>query len=114
MKKLWCWRCKMVIPMLEDHEWVKIQEALKEGLESVKREQHVQKKKLNQVEPLELRFQKALELYERITGFKETNHNALWHHRVSLYGPPCEKCEKPLRTPKASLCAACGTRVNSS
>ena len=39
--------------------------------------------------------------YERITGFHEGNPNAIWHHRIALYGPPCSHCGKPLRTPKA-------------
>jgi hypothetical protein len=54
------------------------------------------------------RFAPALQAYERITGVAETNINAIWHHRRSLYGPPCEACSKPLRTPRASFCAACG------
>jgi hypothetical protein len=29
--------------------------------------------------------------YERITGFRETNANAIYHHRLSLYGPPWRK-----------------------
>jgi hypothetical protein len=50
----------------------------------------------------------ALEAYRRITGFEETNINAVWHHSLSLYGPPCHKCGKPLRTPRALWCPACG------
>jgi hypothetical protein len=50
----------------------------------------------------------ALKAYGVITGYNERNLNALWHHRVSLYGPPCQKCGKPLRTPKAAYCAECG------
>jgi hypothetical protein len=43
-----------------------------------------------------------------MTGLRETNINAIWHHRIAEYGPPCGACGKPLRTPKARLCAACG------
>ena len=34
------------------------------------------------------RFAPALQAYERLTGVAETNINAVWHHRRSLYGPP--------------------------
>lgn len=54
----------------------------------------------------------VLREYERITGFHETNPIAVHHHRLSLYGPPCSKCAKPLRTPRASFCAACGHPVD--
>ncbi len=50
---------------------------------------------------------RALVFYQELTGFPETNVKALWHHRLSLYGPPCTHCGKPLRTPQAKFCAAC-------
>lgn len=56
---------------------------------------------------LERYFGPMLREYERITGFRETNHNALYHHKLSLYGPPCRHCAKPLRTNRARLCGAC-------
>jgi hypothetical protein len=56
----------------------------------------------------EARFAPMLAAYERLTGFHETNHVAIWHHRVSLYGPLCHVCSRPLRTPQARLCAECG------
>lgn len=46
--------------------------------------------------------------YTLFTGVAEENPNAVWHHVASLYGPPCPHCAKPLRTPAARWCAACG------
>jgi hypothetical protein len=46
--------------------------------------------------------------YERITGFKETNFNALFDHVISRHGPPCPKCGKLLRTAIAFKCFECG------
>ena len=57
---------------------------------------------------IEERFLPVCKEYERMTGFSETNANAVMHHRISIYGPPCNNCGKPLRTPRASFCAACG------
>ncbi|WP_220137829.1 hypothetical protein [Myxococcus llanfairpwllgwyngyllgogerychwyrndrobwllllantysiliogogogochensis] len=57
---------------------------------------------------IEERFRPVREEYERLTGFHETNANAVMHHRLSQYGPPCAHCGKPLRTPEARHCAACG------
>ena len=52
-------------------------------------------------ESLRAMFTPMLAEYERITGLGETNPNAVFHHRLSEYGPPCRHCEKPLRTPQA-------------
>ncbi len=58
-------------------------------------------------------FGALLEEYGRITGYRETNGNAVFHHRLAMYGPPCAKCGKPLRTPKAKLCGSCMAPVDS-
>jgi len=52
-------------------------------------------------------FSALLREYERVTGFHETNPNAVYHHKLSLYGPACFKCGKPLRTPSAKVCGSC-------
>ena len=49
-----------------------------------------------------------VEMYRIITGFNETNPNAIWHHIIDEYGPDCPKCNKPLRTVRARYCVACG------
>ena len=47
--------------------------------------------------------QPALEKYFELTGFRESNVNALWHHRLSKHGPPCPHCGKLLRTHQADF-----------
>ena len=49
--------------------------------------------------------------YERMTGVANCHQDAIMHHRVSIYGPPCRVCGRPLRTPRARFCAACGESV---
>jgi hypothetical protein len=55
-----------------------------------------------------IRFKELLDYYKEVTGFEETEPNAIMHHRIAQYGPPCENCCKLYRTSKASFCAACG------
>src|ERR1700733_7049764 len=47
--------------------------------------------------------QPALDMYFRLTGFRETNVAALWHHRLDQYGPPCRNCGRLLRTKRAAF-----------
>lgn len=54
------------------------------------------------------RFRPVREAYEKMTGVKNCHHNAVIHHRISNYGDLCVSCGKPLRTPQAAFCAACG------
>ena len=108
-RDLYCWRCDMIIPMLEDHEWAVVEPLLRDSLSELKR--YRQEHNVSFAAAKEKAFGRAaLDKYRELTGFNETNINALWHHYISLYGPPCISCGKPLRTPKATFCAACGTK----
>ena len=55
----------------------------------------------------EERFKPLLDYYFQVTGEKETEPNAVMHHRLAQYGPPCKNCGKPSRTPKTTFCAVC-------
>ena len=97
MKLLWCWRCKMEVPMLNEEQYAKAYELYGEAISDINREGG----RL-------VRFKPLLDYYKEVTGWDETEPNAIMHHRIAQYGPPCEKCGKPYRTPQASFCAACG------
>jgi len=97
MKNLWCWRCKKEVPMLNTEEYLIASKLYRNGFV---------KGKCNMTRTE--RFKDLLAYYHDLTGCKETNANVIMHHHIDLYGPPCENCSKPYRTPKASFCAACG------
>jgi hypothetical protein len=94
------------MPMLDDQEYVEIASLFRVGFQSVKDHRVTTDAPLKSISLTE-RFAAMLGLYEAMTGYRETNPNAVMHHRLSLYGPPCTHCGKPLRTPRAKLCASC-------
>src|SRR5262249_31702473 len=103
-KVAWCWRCKMDVPMLEETEWREVvtpwlEQPSDHGDAAREAERHLGRR------------QAVLEAYVRITGFPETNPEAVMPHRLAQYGPPCVACGRPLRTPRATFCASCGRRV---
>jgi len=89
-EELYCWRCGVEVPMLDETEWARIAPHLHAAPSDP------------------AAWDTALRLYEEMTGLRETNINAIFHHRIADHGAPCTSCGKPLRTPKASFCAACG------
>ncbi|MCC4589940.1 hypothetical protein LL974_02195 [Xanthomonas campestris pv. cannae] len=109
-KDLYCWRCDKVVAMLDDAEWETMDPALTESLYDIKELRRQNGISLH--EALAMPYgQRARQLYHALTGRTETNPAVIWHHRLSIYGPPCHVCGKPLRTPRAKLCAACGKSI---
>ncbi|MGJ8592870.1 MAG: hypothetical protein ACSHXF_10000 [Aquaticitalea sp.] len=97
MEIKYCWRCKMEIPMLDKNEFAIASKLYSEGFKIAK---------ANRQE----RFKNLLDYYKNLSGFDETEPNAIMHHSLDQIGPDCENCRKPYRTPKAKLCAECGNK----
>lgn len=92
--------------MLDEAEWAEVAPYLSGFISAMKayRAEH----QVSLAEARERVSDQACAVYERLTGFHETNPNAIYHHRLSIFGPPCRRCGRLLRTPLASFCASCG------
>src|SRR5262245_10879638 len=112
MQMMWCWRCKMVLPMLDEEEFSVVSSLYAQGMRATKEFRQKHNIPLSEAS-IEDRFRPVREAYQRLTGWEEQHENAVMHHRISIYGAPCDGCGKPLRTPRASFCAACGRGVSS-
>ena len=111
MKIMWCWRCKKEMPMLDEEEYKGISDIYHQCIRSVKKYRQETGATLSE-SPLDKLYEPVRIEYEKITGMVNCPHNAIMHHRVSIYGEPCSLCGKPLRTPRAKMCASCGAKVN--
>jgi hypothetical protein len=104
---LYCWRCNRDASMLSEQEWAVIEPLLLCMVSEV--QQYRKDNEASLAEAANQNFgQKVLLHYQELTGATESSPDVLWHHRASLFGPACMSCGKPLRTPKATFCAACG------
>lgn len=103
---VYCWRCRRDVPMLTDEEWVEFGPLLHRTLERIKQVRAETGAGIREAQ--QIAGKEALARYAELTGFVETNVQALWHHLRSIYGPACQVCGKPLRTKQARHCAGCG------
>jgi hypothetical protein len=111
MKIMWCWRCRMDVPMLDEEEFDVVSNLYSQSMSATKEFRKRHNIPLSGA-PINELFRPVREAYKQMTGMDEPNENAIMHHRISIYGPPCECCGKPLRTPRANFCAACGKACN--
>jgi hypothetical protein len=110
MKVMWCWRCKQDMPMLDEEEYHAIYALFGECFHRARERPITPNGERLTLHEL---FEPVRKEYERMTEMIDCHHNAILHHRISTYGPPCSRCGKPLRTTRARFCAACGQVVSS-
>jgi hypothetical protein len=94
------------MPMLDEDEFAEIVALWREGFTATQEFRQRWGIPLEGVN-IDERFGPVRKRYEELTGMKDCHQNAILHHRISLYGPPCTRCGKPLRTPQAKLCGSC-------
>ena len=110
MKLYHCWRCEIEVPMLDEEEWEQVYPLLVDQLKNVK--EYRGKHGVDIQTAMKHIYKPATEKYFELTGFKEINQNAIWHHRLSDFGQECPQCGHLYRTAKASYCANCGHGAN--
>jgi len=87
----------MEVPMLDEDEFKIAQELYSLGFK-------------RPITDRKVRFKPLLDYHNNLTGFYIDEPNAIMHHCIAQYGPECENCGKPFRTPVAKFCAACGNK----
>ena len=116
MRMIYCWRCGLDVAMLNEEEFTVIEGLYSKAVRAIKaycrtRDLGMDVPTLNAQTAafMQEQYRPVLEEYRRITGHQHaTAPEHLMHHRISIYGPLCSHCGKPLRTPRATYCAACG------
>lgn len=106
---MYCWRCGIEVPILGEDEFAIVEQLYARAVRSMK-ESCLNYEESSQADFIREQYFPVLEAYRRLTGQDHTTHAGdLMYHRISKYGPPCSQCGKPLWTPRAKHCAACGT-----
>jgi hypothetical protein len=103
-----CWRCSLEVPMFDEKEFAVIDSLYVQAVRTIKQQGRFHAE-VSRAAFMQEQYRPMLEAYRRITGEDcTTDPSHLMHHRIAKYGPPYRVCGKPLRTPKASYCPACG------
>jgi len=95
--------------MLDEEQYAEVNELYRECMSATKELREKWGLPLGVI-GVEERMQPVTLWYEQETGMAGCYHNAVMHHRLSLYGQPCPSCGRPFRTPRAKFCAECGAR----
>lgn len=106
MKKYFCWKCKIVMPFLEEDEWLQVSPLLADGVKAIKnyREKHG----CDLHTARENCKPEAMLKFEEMTGMPGIHLETIYHHRLKDWGQECPQCNHLLRTQKANVCTKCG------
>jgi hypothetical protein len=106
MRVAYCWRCKEEVPMLDEQEYDDIMVLLTAANDESP--DYLTAFGIAKDAAVDELLRPVFDVYEKMTGIRPSNTDRMLHHRLSLFGPPCSKCGKLLRTPRAKKCLMCG------
>ncbi len=106
MKQYFCWRCKKVMPFLEEMEWKQVSPLLEGAIKTVKDSRHKPIGDLHAAH--ENCMAVATTKFEELTGVPGVSFWTIFHHRLKDWGKECPSCGCLLMTPRTRLCAHCG------
>jgi len=81
MQKLWCWRCRIEMPMLDEAEFAEVAKLHSEAVRGVKQFRESTGSDLRHPTISDL-FRPVREKYEQLTGMKEIDENAIMHQAL--------------------------------
>lgn len=108
MKEYYCWRCKKIMPFLEEREWKQVDPLISDVTRAIKdyRAEHgcdIKTAIANIPDVASARF-------ETLTGMPGVKAAVIHHHRLSAWGRECPRCGHLLRARNANICANCAWR----
>ena len=74
------------MPMLDEHEFEQVDAIYRQCIEAIQRDRAEHELPLQSID-LAAACAPVLAVYNELTGFAETNPNAILHHRTAFYGP---------------------------
>lgn len=110
MELRYCWRCRADVPMLDETEFAAVEQVHRDCTANVKAYREEHRTALEDAPRADL-MRPVLDTYRELTGVTADDADHVLKHRLALIGPPCVACGRPLRTPRAAVCAACGHAV---
>ena len=107
MKIRFCWRTNKPEMMLSEDEWQQIR-SLSEGTQA--NTMALQNEGLSKHQAAIILHKKMVDAYNKLTNgnLPYEDWHLIQYFQLNQYGPDCNKCGFPLRSPRAKLCANCG------
>ncbi len=106
MREYFCWRCKKVMPFLDEREWKQISPMLDVAVKTVNAYRAKYDRDLHMAD--EGCMAVATIKFEELTGVADVNFWTIHHHRLKDWGKECPSCGCLLMTPRTRLCTHCG------
>ena len=106
MKTYYCWKCDCDAPFLDDDEWKVFSPHANSTVQAIKN--YREENGIGLAEAKAAVEDTTVQEFFKFTGFQLPDCHAVYHHRLSIWGPECSECGQLIRTDRATFCANCG------